>query len=71
MQSSDESVTSHENRKKYSLAFKVKNIAAANKEGNRPVASRLEISEFRIIKSHIQGFEASEYQLCWQKNDLN
>uniref|UniRef100_A0A915I9W0 G-protein coupled receptors family 1 profile domain-containing protein n=1 Tax=Romanomermis culicivorax TaxID=13658 RepID=A0A915I9W0_ROMCU len=37
----DESVTSHENRKKYRLDLKLKTIATAEKEKNRPVVSRL------------------------------
>uniref|UniRef100_A0A915KYG4 Transposase n=1 Tax=Romanomermis culicivorax TaxID=13658 RepID=A0A915KYG4_ROMCU len=44
MQSLDESVTSHKNRKKYSSDFKLKTIAAAEKEGNRAVAGRLKVN---------------------------
>lgn len=38
-------------KKKYSLDFKLSTIIAAEKEGNRPVATRLNISESRVRKS--------------------
>uniref|UniRef100_A0A915INP5 Uncharacterized protein n=1 Tax=Romanomermis culicivorax TaxID=13658 RepID=A0A915INP5_ROMCU len=53
MQVSEESITSHENRKKYRLDFKLKTIAAGKKEGNHPVASCLKISESRIRRCTI------------------
>uniref|UniRef100_A0A915HI87 Uncharacterized protein n=1 Tax=Romanomermis culicivorax TaxID=13658 RepID=A0A915HI87_ROMCU len=59
-----ESITSHENRKKYSLDFKVKTIAAVNKEGNRPVASRLKISESICFDVELMCHPSPLYLFC-------